>query len=270
MSSKRKEQIISGECEPSSLPSEGVSFRSFASQVVGAAGFSTAMTSFRNGAVMRAHVHDVSEAMTVLEGTALVRLNGREFVLAPYDCIHIPARTPHSVTNAPEVSMLRIHSAFGSAQPRCDFVESHPEQNQPSCDDHAVETVLRFETCPIYELSPGAFFRDLFARRLGSVGICGGFGLFNPGASLPCHTHQYDESISIVSGKANCLVRGNRYVLSGYDTAFVPEGEPHRFLNESDETMAMIWVYAGDEPDRQLVDNGYCSGALIWPETSAG
>lgn len=61
-------------------------------------------------------------------------------------------------------------------------------------------------------------------------------------------------------------MRGNRYRLSGYDTAFVPEGEPHRFLNESDETMAMVWVYAGDEPDRLLVDNAYCSGTLAWHE----
>jgi hypothetical protein len=29
--------------------------------------------------------------------------------------------------------------------------------------------------------------------------------------------------------------------------------------------MAMIWVYAGDEPDRRIVDNDYCSGLLAWP-----
>jgi hypothetical protein len=26
--------------------------------------------------------------------------------------------------------------------------------------------------------------------------------------------------------------------------------------------MAMIWVYAGDEPDRVMVDPGYCEGRL--------
>jgi hypothetical protein len=26
--------------------------------------------------------------------------------------------------------------------------------------------------------------------------------------------------------------------------------------------MAMIWVYAGDEPDRVLADPGYCEGRL--------
>ena len=82
---------------------------------------------------------------------------------------------------------------------------------------------------------------------------------------MPCHTHNYDESIIIVSGEANCLVRGHQYQLNGYDVAFVPRGQPHRFINQSDAQMAMIWVYAGDEPDRLVVDGRYCSGALIWP-----
>jgi hypothetical protein len=29
--------------------------------------------------------------------------------------------------------------------------------------------------------------------------------------------------------------------------------------------MAMIWVYAGDEPDRRIVVSNYCSGELVWP-----
>ena len=110
-------------------------------------------------------------------------------------------------------------------------------------------------------------FRDLFAGRFGSVGICGGYGRFQPEASLPCHIHKFDESITIVEGEAVCLVQGKRYRLSGCDTAFVPEGRPHRFLNHSDSPMAMIWVYAGTEPERSLVRPAYCDGTLVWPES---
>jgi oxalate decarboxylase/phosphoglucose isomerase-like protein (cupin superfamily) len=46
----------------------------------------------------------------------------------------------------------------------------------------------------------------------------------------------------------------------------VPTGLPHRFLNESDEPMAMVWVYAGDEPERTIVDTGYCLGTMSFPE----
>ena len=126
------------------------------------------------------------------------------------------------------------------------------------------ETITRFEGCEIYELSENAFFNDLFARRLGATGICGGYGRFLPGSSLPCHIHEYDESITIVKGKAACLVQGRRHEMTEGDTAFVPKRTPHRFLNHAKEEMAMVWVYAGDEPDRRIVDAGYCSGKLSW------
>jgi quercetin dioxygenase-like cupin family protein len=111
-------------------------------------------------------------------------------------------------------------------------------------------------------LSPGAHFRDLFARRFGARGICGGYGIFGPGASLPCHFHEYDESITIIQGTAVCQVAGSEHQLSDCGTACIPKGRPHRFLNRSAAPMAMIWVYAGDEPERTLVDAGYCSGTL--------
>jgi hypothetical protein len=62
-----------------------------------------------------------------------------------------------------------------------------------------------------------------------------------------------------------CLVQGKQYELSGCDTAFIPKGIPHRFLNKSKEPMAMVWVCAGDEPDRQILEADYCSEELAWP-----
>jgi oxalate decarboxylase/phosphoglucose isomerase-like protein (cupin superfamily) len=63
---------------------------------------------------------------------------------------------------------------------------------------------------------------------------------------------------------ARCLVQGNRYQASGYDTAFVPVGKPHRFINDTETVLAMIWVYAASEPERALVASGYCAGTRIW------
>jgi quercetin dioxygenase-like cupin family protein len=120
------------------------------------------------------------------------------------------------------------------------------------------EALVRFASAPVYELAPRAHFRDLFARRFGARGICGGFGVFQPGASLPCHFHDFDESITIVSGHAICQVAGREYALADCATACIPRGRPHRFLNRSDQPMAMIWVYAGDEPERTLVETDRC------------
>ena len=138
----------------------------------------------------------------------------------------------------------------------CDLDHSPP---------HGPESLVRFADAPVYELAAQAKFRDLFARRLGSRGICGGYGLFPPGASLPCHYHEYDESITIIRGAAICQVAGREYELSGCGTGCIPKGRPHRFLNRGSEPMAMIWVYAGDEPERTLLEPGICDGSIKWP-----
>ena len=268
LGSNIRESIIAGDCEPLPDSPKGVVLRRFAVETIGTKKFSTGMATFEAAAELPYHIHDVSEAVTIVEGSARVFVEGREYALSPFDCIYLPAGTAHAMSNGSSALMMRAHSAFGASRSSREFVQDRfpctaRESGNPLGKDP--EIITRFENCSVYELSPGAFFRDLFARRLGSIGICGGYGRFNPGASLPCHVHSYDESITIVDGKAICLVRGNQYHLSEYDTALVPEGQPHRFMNRSSATMAMIWVYAGDEPDRLIVNSDYCSGVMVWP-----
>jgi quercetin dioxygenase-like cupin family protein len=266
-----KESIVSARKAPVQV-AEGVELRMFASGECGATGFSTATATFRPGACMPYHLHEFSEAVTVLEGSARVLVEGRAYTLGSLDCMHVPAHAAHQVDNEDPRSTLVVLSAFASAnlsrtQPDRTFPVEERGAGMPS--DRDPETIVRMERAERYELSKDAFFCDLFARRLGAVGICGGYGRFLPGASLPCHTHDFDESITIVKGSAVSLVRGKRYDVSGYDTAFIPRGIPHRFLNEAEEEMAMIWVYAGDEPDRRIVRSEYCSGELAWPTASS-
>jgi len=262
------ERINSGCCQPLSLGIRGIEVRRFVSQECGARGFSTGSAIFQPGAQFPYHRHEVSECVTVLEGQLTILLEGRRYRLGLLDCIHIPAGVAHSSRNEDPGQRTVVHNAFGSARPSRTFTNEefpHPEHESEHPLAGVPETIRRFSKSDLYEASEGAFFIDLFAKRFGSKGICGGYGSFNPGSSLPCHIHRYDESITIINGSAVCLVKGERYELANLDTAFIPEGRPHRFLNQSGDKMAMLWVYAGDEPDRIEVDPGYCSGAVVWP-----
>lgn len=266
----RPESIRSGGADAVAI-GPGVWLREFAGKTSDAQGFSTGTAAFEPEATLAYHSHPFSEAITIISGCARVAVQGRRYVLRPFDCIHIPAEIAHEVTNLSPAAELVALSAFASDEPtrkpeKDEFVILERAAEDPSSSDP--ETIVRFQNAEVYELSPGAEFRDLFAGRFGAVGICGGYGRFLPEASLPCHIHEYDESITIVEGEAVCLVRGKRYSLSGCDTAVVPEGRPHRFLNLSNSPMAMIWVYAGSEPERTLVDTSLCNGNLVWPGRS--
>lgn len=261
-----EESFYPGDCSPDAGSPEGIALRTFVSAACGARGFSTGTATFESGGVLPYHLHGCSEAITVLAGEALVVVAGRGYRLNRLDCMHVPAGVPHMVQNARRDRGLVAHWAFASAAPQRMFIDgavTFEDRGLGSPGPGDPERLRRFAEDG-YEPAEGAWFRDLFARRFGAAGICGGYGRFQKGGSLPCHMHVYDESISILSGNATCMVQGSRYELAGVSTAFVPQGKPHRFLNSGENEMEMLWVYAGDEPDRLLVDSGYCSGSRTW------
>ena len=219
------------------------------------------------------HKHAFSEAVTILVGEASIAVEGRNYLLRAFDCIHVPSGLAHEVKNVRSDAMLVAHWAFATSVPSRQLLEDrfaveYRRLGSPLAGNP--EHIVRFTDARKYHLADGTEFRDLFAGRFGAVGICGGYGEFNPGCSLPCHIHEYDESISIVQGQAICEVMGKRYRLSDCDTAFVPRGRAHRFLNESQSPMAMVWVYAGCEPARTILEAGYCDGSLLLKNESLG
>ncbi len=242
-----------------------VALHVFVSGECGARGISTGTAMFAPLARLPYHEHEFSEAVVVLDGEAQFAVEGRCYRLRPFDCIHVPSGAPHEVINGSDYKSLVALWAFASPTPTRNLVNDRFSREDCSYADprpDVPENVVRFEKAPSYELAPGTEFYDFFAGRFGAIGICGGYGKFKPGSSLPCHVHDYDESITIIEGEATCEVMGRRYRLSARDTAFVPRGRPHRFLNESRYSMAMIWVYAGSEPTRTIVDLGCCTSSL--------
>lgn len=227
----------------------------------GAVDLATGIATIAAGAGLPGHTHPCTEAMVVLEGDVIATVQGRRYRLRQYDALHVPAGVPHAVDN-PGRAPARVFAAFASGSPGRDLVALPPgavECVAPPPD--APERLARFDGAARYDLADGADFRDLFQGFPGCEGICGGYALFQPGKSLPCHTHDYDESISIIVGEAVCQVAGSEYTLSGCATALVPRGRPHRFVNRSDRPMAMIWVYAGNMPDRVIVEQCLCDGS---------
>lgn len=139
MNNSHKEQIISGDCVPLPDSPKGVALRRFAGDTVGAKEVSTKTATFDAAAGISYHFHDVSEAITILEGSARVFVEGREYQLAPFDCVHVPAGTAHAMSNIASDAPMRAHSAFGASRPYREFVDQrYPRAVQESCDPLSV------------------------------------------------------------------------------------------------------------------------------------
>jgi quercetin dioxygenase-like cupin family protein len=117
---------------------------------------------------------------------------------------------------------LHFTCHFASPAPPREFTPDHFRHQDRSAglpDHNDPEHVVPITKAPRYKLGEHTHFCNLFAGRFGSVAICGGYGEFDSGSSLPCHFHQYDESITIVRGEAICEIMEQSYRLSGYGTA---------------------------------------------------
>jgi mannose-6-phosphate isomerase-like protein (cupin superfamily) len=203
----------------------------------------------------------VTEVLMLVEGDASIEVEDRRYHLKPLDAMTVSARVPRKVVNLSSNQPAVFHMALAAGAPEQTWVNGRFTASDQSAGDTGragVERICRNDPATRFELAPLTRFQDLFNSDLGAQGICGGYGLFEPGGRLPCHRHEFDESITIIQGTATCIVEGRRHELSGNATALVPQGRCHYFINLTLAPMAMIWVYAGDRPDRIVMDEAFC------------
>jgi 2-dehydro-3-deoxyglucarate aldolase/4-hydroxy-2-oxoheptanedioate aldolase len=247
----------------------GVDFECLVGAHNNAQELTTGIVTFSAKARLPYHVHAFGESVTVLEGTLLMDVEGRRYRLGPLDNITIPRGIAHAATN-PSGLPVTAHIAMASTAPTRDLVEGPSSLRSMPEDSSGMpgsEHVVRFASARRYEAGPNTQFIDhLNSRLIPDIEMSGGYGLFHKGGRLPAHIHDFDESICIIRGLATCNVEGRLYPMSDLATALQPRGRVHYFINNEDEPMAMLWVYAGPMPERIMIDEKFTEpGANPWP-----
>ena len=218
----------------------------------------TGMLTLAPGASWDCHTYRCSESLTLLSGAAEVAVEGRVYTLGAFDNVVIPAGLARTVRNLSSTEPATLHLILAASAPVSEPAEDRStRQPMPPASTAAGTTPERFnhfETAPRSAAGPNTEFIDYFnAQSMPGLDMSGGYGLFHPGGRLLAHVHDFDESISIVRGEATCVVEGRRYTMQA-STALQPRGRVHYFINQSSDTMVMLWVYAGPMPDRIVVD----------------
>lgn len=117
--------------------------------------------------------------------------------------------------------------------------------------------ILRPHERPVANRGGGARTIPMVTPATGSTQLLNGFTLFEPGAAIPLHFHNCEESVLIIEGNAIAVIDGVEHELSEGDTTWVAPNVPHFFRNVSDtKPMRIFWTYASVEANRTLVANG--------------
>ncbi|MCB5174208.1 cupin domain-containing protein [Microvirga lenta] len=121
----------------------------------------------------------------------------------------------------------------------------------------AAGAVLRPAEIKPADRGGGARTIPLVTKGIGSTSLLNGITSFEPGAAIPLHSHNCEESVMILEGRAIAEIDGMEYELGPHDTTWIPSDVPHRFRNASDtEPMRIFWTYASVDATRTLVATG--------------
>lgn len=117
--------------------------------------------------------------------------------------------------------------------------------------------LLRPDELPWVERGGGARTVRLVSRACGAQALHNGITLFAGGGAIPLHTHDVEESVLVLEGRARVELGDATLEAGPGDTTWVPAGVPHRFVNASPtEPLRIFWTYASVDARRTLVATG--------------
>ena len=83
-----------------------------------------------------------------------------------------------------------------------------------------------------------------------------GITSFPPGAGLDMHSHNTIEQVTLLEGSGLFEIDGEKISMRQYDCTKVPAGASHRFENNGDTLMRILWVYGSTDVTRTFTATG--------------
>ena len=78
-----------------------------------------------------------------------------------------------------------------------------------------------------------------------------------PKTSVPSHSHNTEEQVTILKGTLKIILNGDQDVIcKSYDSTFISSNVQHELINETEEEVHALIIYGSADVTRTFTENG--------------
>ncbi len=116
---------------------------------------------------------------------------------------------------------------------------------------------LPFNDLPEVPRGLGIVNHLIASKKIGATSIHSGITLMPAGTSVPPHTHNAEEQVTILEGTLKIVLDGKTEVLcSKFDSTFISSGVQHELINDSNAPVYAMVIYGSANVNRTFVETG--------------
>ena len=116
---------------------------------------------------------------------------------------------------------------------------------------------LPFSKIPKISRGNGIVNHLIASKSIGASKIHSGITIIPAKTSVPAHSHNPEEQVTILKGTLKIILNGVKEVdCNAYDSTFITSNIKHELINETDEEVHAIIIYGSVDVNRTFSKTG--------------
>lgn len=230
----------------------------------------TNMNHLAPGGFIAPHAHSYEEGFYILDGEAILTVNGHSYELHHGDFGALKVGTPHAWHNEGSSPVRWMQMA--APQPKPEGKERDTFFYKGGIDTPGLfnraggllsagieegDLLGHFDVGEIPPLdqrqsaiaaAPGVFLKWMIDEKFGARHHRLLFIEYQPTVGIPLHDHTFEESYFILSGEVEAIMDGHRYLAQPGDVLWTSVGCVHSFTNIGKEPVRWLETFAPQPP----------------------
>ena len=116
---------------------------------------------------------------------------------------------------------------------------------------------LPFSEVPKIPRGRGIVNHLIASKQIGARNIHSGITFIPPNTSVPDHSHNTEEQVTVIKGSLKIILNGDQEVIcNSYDSTFISSNVQHELINDTDEEVHALIIYGSADVTRTFTRTG--------------